>query len=72
MAEKHTPKERVMLYRAGWKCGAGPGVKAREKEGDPDYEAGYAEGLQARIAADGTALERFGVPAEEARLWVFR
>lgn len=72
MAEKHSPKERVMLYRAGWKSGAGPGSKAREKEGDPDFEAGYADGLKARIAADQAALERFGVSAAEARLWVLR
>lgn len=72
MSDKHSPKERMMLFRAGWKCGAGPGVKAREKEGDPDYEGGYAEGVQARILADQCALVRFGISTEEARSWVLR
>lgn len=72
MSARHTQKERLMLYRAGWKSGAGPGVKAPKKEGDADYEAGYADGLAARVAADKAALERFEISAEEARSWVLR
>lgn len=61
-----------MLYRAGWRSGAGSGVKASRMTGDPDYEAGYEDGLGARISADRGALERFGISADEAMSWVLR
>lgn len=69
---RRATKERFMLYSAGWKRGASTGVKSPEKEGDPDYEDGYAEGVRARILADQCAMVRFGISAAEAQSWVLR
>ena len=72
MGEKHIPRERLMLYRRGWKHAASGAARDPKTEKDPDYVQGYSDGVAARVAADKKALKRFGISSEEAMSWILR
>lgn len=72
MGAKHSPRERLMLYRRGWKHGCSGTARDEVANKDGDYVQGYSDGVVARVAADKKALKKFGISEKEAQSWVLR
>ena len=62
MAEKHSPRERFMLYQSGWKAGAASRRRNEQRKDDLDYETGYFDGRTAYSEAMKLALWRLQAP----------
>lgn len=62
MAERHMPRERLLLYRKGWRSGAGSKTKSDTLRGDADYCDGYKDGQNAYEIAMRLARERLQAP----------
>lgn len=62
MADTHSPRERLQLFRIGWQRGAGSKAIPANLKDDPDFQNGYREGRIAFNAAMAIAREHFGAP----------
>lgn len=72
MAERHTPRERLWLYRVGFRRGAGALTKPPDKAGDTDFEAGYSDGQKGLDEASRGRMAQLGLSEADVAAWVLR
>jgi hypothetical protein len=62
MAETHSPRERVQLYRKGFTRGAAVKAIPPELAQDPDFDLGYQHGRKTFNEAMEWARKFYGAP----------